>query len=219
MSLFGLILLGAPGSGKGTQATRLAETYGLQHLSTGDLLREEVRRGTVLGAEAKGYMDAGKLVPDGLILGMVRGRLEAGREKGFLLDGFPRTLAQAEALEGMLDAVGRRLDHVLFLDVPEDELVARLALRRSCPGCGRVYHLKASPPKADGICDGCGQGLIQRPDDTEAVVRDRLKVYASSTQPLVEHYEGRKLLRHIIALGDIGAIQAQLRAILGEPTA
>jgi adenylate kinase len=164
-------------------------------------------------------MDAGKLVPDALILGMVKERLEQGRDLGFLLDGFPRTLAQAEALEGMLAGVGRRLDHVLFLDVPEDELVARLALRRSCPGCGRVYHLKASPPKAEGVCDGCGQGLIQRPDDTEAVVRDRLKVYASSTQPLVEHYEGRKLLRHVVALGDIGAIAAQLRTILGNPAA
>ena len=217
MGLLGLILLGAPGSGKGTQAARLAQDYGVQHLSTGDLLRDEVRRGTPLGAEAKGFMDAGKLVPDALILGMVRLRLEAGRDKGFLLDGFPRTLAQAQALEGMLAAVGRKLDHVLFLDVPEEELVARLALRRSCPGCGRVYHLKASPPKTDGVCDGCGQGLIQRPDDTEAVVRDRLKVYASSTQPLVEYYESRKLLRHIIALGDIGAIQEQLRAILGVP--
>ena len=219
MGLLGLILLGAPGSGKGTQAVRLAESYGLQHLSTGDLLRDEVRRGTPLGAEAKDYMDAGQLVPDALILGMVRLRLEAGREKGFLLDGFPRTLAQAEALDGMLAAVGRRLDHVLFLDVPEDELVTRLALRRSCPGCGRVYHLKASPPKAEGRCDGCGQELIQRPDDTESVVRDRLKVYASSTQPLVDYYEARKLLRHVVALGDINAIQAQLRVILGEPGA
>jgi adenylate kinase len=219
MSPLGLILLGPPGSGKGTQAQRLAEDYRLQHLSTGDLLREEVRRGTSLGGEAKGYMDAGKLVPDALILGMVQGRLEQGRDRGFLLDGFPRTLAQAEALEGMLAGVGRRLDHVLFLDVPEDELVARLALRRSCPGCGRVYHLKASPPKAEGMCDGCGHLLIQRPDDTEAVVRDRLKVYASSTQPLVEHYEARKLLRHVVAVGDIGAIAAQLRTILGAPPA
>lgn len=215
MGLLGLILLGAPGSGKGTQAVRLAEEYGLQHLSTGDLLRDEVRRGTPLGAEAKGFMDAGKLVPDALILGMVQSRLEEGRDKGFLLDGFPRTLTQAEALEEMLSAVGRRLDHVLFLDVPEDELVARLALRRSCPGCGMVYHLKANPPKVEGVCDGCGQRLIQRPDDTEAVVRDRLKVYATSTSPLIEYYEGRKLLRHVIALGDIGAIAAQLQAILG----
>lgn len=219
MPPLGLILLGAPGCGKGTQATRLAGAYALQHLSTGDLLRDEVRRGTPLGTEAKGYMDAGKLVPDALILGMVRARLESGEGKGFLLDGFPRTLAQAQALEGMLGDTGRKLDHVLFLDVPEDELVARLALRRSCPGCGQVYHLKASPPKAEGTCDGCGGALIQRPDDAEAVVRDRLQVYASSTRPLVEYYEGRKLLRHVIALGDIEAIQTQLRAILGEPAA
>jgi adenylate kinase len=219
MAGLGLILLGAPGSGKGTQAARLAGAYALQHLSTGDLLRDEVRRGTPLGKEAKGFMDAGGLVPDALILGMVRARLEEGGEKGFLLDGFPRTLGQAEALEGMLDGLGRKLDHALFLDVPEDELVARLALRRSCPGCGRVYHLKVSPPAADGLCDACGQGLIQRLDDTEAVVRERLKVYAASTHPLVEHYEKRKLLRHIIALGGIETIQVQLRAILGEPGA
>ena len=219
MGLLGLILLGAPGSGKGTQAARLAEGYGIQHLSTGDLLRDEVRRGTPLGTEAKDYMDAGQLVPDAIIIGMVKSRLDEGRDKGFLLDGFPRTLTQAHALEGMLADTGRRLDHVLFLDVPEDELVGRLALRRSCPGCGRVYHLKASPPATEGICDGCAQALIQRPDDAESVVRDRLKVYAASTQPLVEYYEGRKLLRHVIALGTIDAIQSQLRVILGEPVA
>ena len=215
MSARGLLILGPPGSGKGTQAQLLAKSCGLQHLSTGDLLRDEVKAGSVLGQKAKAYMDTGRLVPDELLLGMVKGRLASDAAQGFLLDGFPRNLAQAEALDGMLKDLDRTLDLAILLDVPGDELVARITNRRSCPACKAVYHLKAKPPAKAGVCDACGGALIQRPDDTEATVRKRLAVYEESTRPLVDLYGKRGILRHVIALGDIPAIQAQLQVILG----
>ena len=215
MSAKGILILGPPGSGKGTQAQLLAKSCGLQHLSTGDLLRDEVKAGSALGQKAKTFMDAGQLVPDELLLGMVKGRLAAETISSFLLDGYPRNLAQAGALDAMLAGMGRTLDLALLLDVPGDELVARITNRRSCPACKAVYHLKAKPPAKEGICDACGAALVQRPDDTEATVRKRLAVYEDSTRPLIDLYEKRGILRHVIALGDIDSIQAQLRVILG----
>ena len=211
----GVLLLGPPGSGKGTQAQLLAASGGMTHLSTGDLLREEVKAESDLGKQARGYMNAGQLVPDALVLGIVKTRLEAGGKKGFVLDGYPRNLAQAAALDAMLKELGLALDLALLLDVPEDEIVARITNRRTCPSCNAVYHLKANPPAREGICDQCGGALVQRPDDTEAVVRKRLTVYEESTRPLIDLYAQRRILRHVIALGEIAAIQDQLRIITG----
>jgi adenylate kinase len=212
----GVLLLGPPGSGKGTQAQLLAASGGMAHLSTGDLLREEVKAGSDLGRQAQGYMNAGQLVPDSLLLGIVKARLRARGNKGFVLDGYPRNLAQASALDVMLKEMGLALDLALLLDVPEDELVARITNRRTCSSCSAVYHLKANPPAHEGICDTCGAALVQRPDDTEATVRKRLAVYEESTRPLIDLYAQRRILKHVIALGDIAAIQNQLRVIVGE---
>ena len=191
-----VILLGGPGSGKGTQAERLVARFGLPHISTGDMLRAAVAQGTQMGRAAQKSMEAGALVPDEVVIGVVRDRLtEADAKHGFLLDGFPRTIAQAEGLDAMLAAVGRGVTHVIFLDVPEDELVQRLAGRRLCRGCGKGYHVVFDPPKAEGVCDACGVELYQRSDDNEATVRNRLGVYRAQTEPLVGYYEGRGVLK------------------------
>ncbi len=180
-----LILLGAPGAGKGTQAKWIREEYGIPHISTGDILRKNVAEGTELGKEAKKYMDEGKLVPDELIIGMVKERLaQEDCKKGFILDGFPRTIRQAEELEKITD-----IDAVLNIHVPFDKLIERITGRRSCPKCGAVYHIKYNPPKKEGICDVCGTPLIQRDDDKEETVKNRLKTYEEQTAPLIEYYE------------------------------
>lgn len=190
-----LILLGAPGAGKGTQGALLTERLGLHRLSTGDLLREAVRRGTPLGEQAKTYMAAGELVPDEVILGLVReimgSRGSAGGRGagGVVFDGFPRTLAQAEALEALLSDLGQRLDAVILVDVPDEVLVRRISGRRTCPGCGRVYNVFYDPPADEGVCDACGGMLEERKDDAEETVRRRLAVYRAQTAPLVDHYE------------------------------
>ncbi len=180
-----LILLGAPGAGKGTQAKWISEEYGIPHISTGDILRKNVAEGTELGKEAKKYMDEGKLVPDELIIDMVRDRLSQDDCKnGFILDGFPRTIKQAEALEKITD-----VDAVLNIYVPFEKLIERITGRRTCPKCGAVYHIKYNPPKKDNICDVCGTPLIQRDDDKEETVRKRLKTYEEQTAPLIDYYE------------------------------
>lgn len=183
-----LILLGAPGAGKGTQGALLADRTGLARLSTGDLLRDAVRRGTDLGRKAQGFMEAGELVPDDVILGLVREVLET-TDTGVIFDGFPRTRVQAEALDGILDDTGRSLDAVLVLDVDDEVLVRRISGRRSCPDCGRVYNVYADPPATEDVCDACGATLVHRPDDQEATVRRRLQVYAAQTEPLIAFYE------------------------------
>lgn len=183
-----LILLGAPGAGKGTQGALLADRTGLTRLSTGDLLRDAVRRGTDLGRKAQGFMEAGELVPDDVILGLVREVLET-TDTGVIFDGFPRTRVQAEALEGILQDTGRSLDAVLVLQVDDEVLVRRISGRRSCPDCGRVYNIYSDPPATEDVCDACGATLVHRPDDQEATVRRRLQVYAAQTEPLIAFYE------------------------------
>jgi adenylate kinase len=206
-----VVLLGPPGAGKGTQARRLATRWSVPQIATGDMLREAVAHGTQLGLEARRYMDAGELVPDTVIIGLVRDRLsQPDGRKGFVLDGFPRTPAQAEALDRLLEAEGTPLDRVVLFQVPEDELVTRLSGRRVCRNCGRNYHITLSPPRVAGRCDACGGELYQRTDDEEATVRRRLGVYHRDTRPLVDYYRRRGLLTTIPGTGTMDAVHADL---------
>lgn len=185
-----LIFLGAPGAGKGTQGALLAEKKGLRRVSTGELLRDAVRKGTPLGEKAKGYMDAGELVPDEVILGLVREVLAADTNSaGVLFDGFPRTIPQAEGLDRLLAELEQRLHAVLVIDVPDDDLVKRLSGRRSCPNCEAVYNVYFEPPREPGVCDVCGGALVERADDAAETVRRRLEVYREQTEPLIAYYE------------------------------
>jgi adenylate kinase len=212
-----VILLGPQGAGKGTQAGNIAATYDIPHISTGDILRANVREGTALGLEAKRFMDAGDLVPDDVIIGMVGDRLgQPDAAKGFLFDGFPRTVPQAEALEQLLQEREQPLDVVLRLAVDEDEVVSRLTGRRTCTGCGAVFHVAHQPPKTEGVCDACGGELVQRDDDREDVVRNRLEVYRRSTEPLEEFYWNRGLLRDVEAVGTVAEVGERAAAVLAE---
>ena len=194
-----LVLLGAPGAGKGTQAKKLEERYEIPQISTGDILRRAVKEETPLGVKAKQHMEGGGLVPDEIVIGLVRERLrEEDCAPGFILDGFPRTVEQARALEGIT-----HMDAVVNIDVDLDILMARLTGRRSCPSCGAVYHMQANPPKEEGVCDACGGGLIQREDDNEETVRKRLDTYASQTMPLIDYYKDKGLLVNIVGEGGI----------------
>jgi adenylate kinase len=195
VSELNLILLGPPGAGKGTQAERLVEDFPVAYIATGDILRQAVRDGTELGRKAKQYMDAGELVPDDVIIGVILEAISAPEARdGFLLDGFPRTIAQAEALDRALDEHGRRLTAVLYIDVPDDEIVRRLSGRRISKS-GRVYHVEFDPPKHEGRCDVDGSALVQRDDDKPETIRKRLAVYHEQTEPLISYYEDRGLLR------------------------
>jgi adenylate kinase len=196
MAEMNLILLGPPGAGKGTQAERLQADFGLAHISTGDMLRAQVARGSDLGKEAQKYMNAGELVPDAVILGMIAGRIaEPDAREGFLLDGFPRNTSQADALASRLADSGRGLTGVLLIDVPDAEVVRRLAGRRVCLKNGHVYHVEFDPPKREDVCDQDGSRLIQREDDREETIRRRLEVYARQTAPLIDYYEEAGVLR------------------------
>ncbi len=211
-----LILLGAPGVGKGTQGALISKEYGIPQISTGDILRSEVKNETELGKKAKAYMEKGELVPDDVIIEMMEKRIKQDDCKnGFILDGFPRTVAQAEAFDKMLSKNGLELDKVILIDVPEDEIIERLTGRRICPNCGAVYHIKNNPPKVDGVCDRCGSKLIQRDDDREDVVRKRLEVYKESTMPLVDYYMKTSKLVKVDGTGDIEEIFARIKKILG----
>ena len=184
-----VILLGAPGAGKGTQAERIVAEFGLPHISTGEMLRAAVERGTEMGRAAERFMAAGELVPDEVVIGVVRDRLaEPDTACGFLLDGFPRTLEQAERLDEMLAQMGRAVTHAVLIDVPEEELVKRISGRRSCGECGKLYNVTFDPPRSEGVCDVCGGALVQRADDNEETVRNRLAVYRGQTAPLVGYY-------------------------------
>ncbi len=211
-----VVLLGPPGAGKGTQAKRVAAAFGLLHISTGDLLRDEVARGTALGQEAKGFMNRGELVPDEVVGKMLAKRLHSQQAAlGCVYDGYPRTTAQGNLLDGLLAELGRRVDAVLYLNVPDSELLSRITGRRSCPACGAVYHVAAQPPKADGVCDSCGGRLVQREDDREEVVRERLRVYREHTAPLLEFYRGRKILREADGSVAPDEVFKRLREALG----
>lgn len=202
-----VILIGPPGAGKGTQAASIKAKYPIAHISTGDILRENVKGGTELGITAKTFMEAGKLVPDDLIVGMMRSRLaEPDAKEGFLLDGFPRTTAQANALGRLLDEMSLSLDAVVLLEIADDEVVKRLTSRRVCSSCGAIYNVIAHPPKIEGVCDVCGGKVIQRDDDKESVIRNRLGVYHEQTSPLVEYYVKKNLLHRIDATGSQNAV-------------
>jgi adenylate kinase len=206
------IFLGPPGAGKGTQARVLAREWGVPHIATGDMLREAMAAGTPLGRQAKGYYDRGELVPDDVIVGLIADRLrQPDAARGFLLDGFPRTIAQGEALDRMLKDFGQALDAVLFFEVAEPELLRRLTGRRLCRQCQTAFHLVSAPPKREGVCDQCGGELYQRADDSEATVRNRLQVYARQTAPLLDYYRGHGLLTAVNGEGSVEAIQAAIR--------
>jgi adenylate kinase len=216
-----IVLMGAPGSGKGTQAQRLIERFGIPQISTGDLLREAVARGTPYGVRAKAAMDSGALVADEIVLGIIRERLaEPDTARGFILDGFPRNLAQAEALSAMLQAIGQPIDAVVLFEVDYDEVVRRISGRRSCSQCGRVFNIYSSPPGTPPHCDRCADHppLIQRRDDEEATVKRRLKVYEEQTRPLADHYAAQGLLRIVQADAPVDEVTARLISALQQPS-
>ena len=207
-----IAFLGPPGAGKGTQARELAREWSVPHIATGDMLRDAVAGGTPLGREAKTYMDKGALVPDPVIIGMIAERLtEADARQGFLLDGFPRTIAQAEGLERLLKDLGQPLERVVYFDVAEPELIRRLTGRRVCRSCGHSFHVVSNPPRREGVCDLCGGELYQRVDDAEATVRNRLQVYQEQTAPLLDWYTGKGLLASIQGAGTIGEINERVK--------
>jgi len=210
-----LVLLGGPGAGKGTQAERLSEILGIPQVSTGELFRENLKKETELGLLAKGYMERGELVPDEVTVGMVRERLSrADARKGAILDGFPRTIAQAEALEELLVEMDHQLAVVPNIQVPDDVLLARLAGRWTCRKCGAMYHQLFSPPQEEGVCDRCGGELYQRPDDTPDTQKHRIEVYKEQTAPLIDYYREKGLLAEVDGRPGIDKIQAELLEIV-----
>ena len=211
----GIILLGAPGSGKGTQAKKMTTSFAIPQISTGDMLREAVKNGTEMGRRAKVFMDQGGLVPDDVVIGIVRDRLrEKDCDKGFILDGFPRTIPQAQALDRTVEELGKEITSVLSLEVDEAEIMERLSGRRTCSGCGAMYHVRFNPPKAEGRCDKCAGTLLQRDDDKEETIRTRLVNYKKSTEPLIEYYRKTGKVHAVKASGDIDAIFADISRIL-----
>lgn len=211
-----LVLMGLPGAGKGTQAERIVEKYGIPHISTGDMFRAAIKEETPLGLEAKSYMDAGNLVPDEVTIGIVRDRLsKKDCEKGFLLDGFPRTVAQAEALEEITNELDRKIDYVLNISVDSDKLMQRLTGRRICQTCGSTYHVIFNPPKVEGVCDKDGGTLIQRQDDNEETVRNRLNVNMKQAKPLLDFYGDKGYLKNINGDQDIDKVFQDIDQLIG----
>jgi adenylate kinase len=208
-------MLGPPGAGKGTQAQRIVERYPIPQISTGDILRAAVKEGTPLGMKAKEFMDQGQLVPDEIVIGITEERLRAKDcDPGFVLDGFPRTIPQAEALEPILMKMEKKIDHVINIEVDSEELVRRLTGRRTCKNCGAMFHLLFQPPKKEGMCDRCGAALYQRSDDKEETIRTRLKEYEKQTAPLIQYYRDKKILRSIQGMGGPDQIFDQITCLL-----
>jgi len=210
-----LILLGPPGAGKGTQAQMIVERYHIPQISTGDILRAAVKEGTSLGKQAKTFMDRGQLVPDEVVIGIIDERLRASDcNAGFILDGFPRTTPQAEALQAILTKIRKSVDHVINIEVDLEELVRRLTGRRTCNNCGGMFHILFHPPQKEGVCDRCGGTLYQREDDGEETIRTRLKEYQKLTAPLIQYYQNKKLLRPIQGVGGQNQIFEQIIRVL-----
>ena len=212
-----IVMLGAPGAGKGTQAIMISEKFGLPHISTGDIFHSNIKNGTELGKEAKKYMDEGRLVPDELTVRILLDRVS--REDcagGYVLDGFPRTIPQAEVLTKELSAMGDAIDFALNIDVPDENIVNRMSGRRSCPSCGATYHIQYVPPKKEGICDECGNALILRDDDKPETVLNRLKVYHEQTQPLIDYYNAAGVLRTIDGTRDVDTVFNEICSILED---
>ena len=212
-----IIMLGAPGAGKGTQAKMIAEKCGIPHISTGDIFRANIKNCTELGAKAKEYMDKGLLVPDELVCDLVVDRIQqADCEKGYILDGFPRTIPQAEALENALNAIEQKLDYAIDIDVPDENIINRMSGRRACVGCGATYHVLFNPTKVEGKCDVCGESLILRDDDKPETVKKRLDVYHTQTQPLIDFYTERKVLVEVDGTQSMDKVFDDIMKILGE---
>jgi len=210
-----MILLGPPGCGKGTQAKILIDTFNIPQISTGDILREAIKKKSPLGKEAKTHMDQGALVPDPLVIKIIEERLkQPDCNRGFILDGFPRTVAQAEALDTMLSEMGTKLEYVFSIDVDDDELIRRLTGRRVCRTCGESYHIEFNPPRQEGRCDSCGGELYQRDDDKEVTIRNRLKVYRDQTSPLINFYQRKDVLHSVDGIGSIDEIKERLLTVI-----
>ena len=211
-----IVMLGAPGAGKGTQAKKIAAKYNIPHVSTGDIFRANIKGGTELGKEAKSYMDAGKLVPDELTVRILLDRVsEDDCRNGYVLDGFPRTIPQAEVLDKELNKAGEKIDYAINVEVPDEDIVDRMSGRRGCPKCGASYHIKYIPPKKEGICDSCGTELVLRDDDKPETVKNRLKVYHEQTQPLIDYYTKQGVLREVDGTVDPEDVFKAITDILG----
>ncbi|MBQ8085076.1 MAG: adenylate kinase [Lachnospiraceae bacterium] len=212
-----IIMLGAPGAGKGTQAKMIAAKYGIPHISTGDIFRANIKNGTELGAKAKQYMDKGELVPDELVVDLVIDRFkEDDCKNGYVLDGFPRTIPQAEALDKALTAIGENVDYAINVEVPDENIINRMGGRRACVGCGATYHVVYSPTKVEGKCDTCGGELIIRDDDKPETVKNRLSVYHEQTQPLIDYYTKKGIIKEVDGTVDMNDVFKAITDILGE---
>lgn len=211
-----IIMLGAPGAGKGTQAKKIAAKYEIPHISTGDIFRANIKEGTELGKKAKTYMDQGLLVPDELVVDLVVDRVnQEDCSKGYVLDGFPRTIPQAEALDKALSAMGQKMDYAINVEVPDENIIDRMSGRRACVACGGTYHIKYNPTKKEGICDACGGELILRDDDKPETVKQRLEVYHTQTQPLIDYYTKEGILKEVDGTQDLQKVFDDITAILG----
>lgn len=212
-----IIMLGAPGAGKGTQAKKIAAKYGIPHISTGDIFRANIKNNTELGQKAKTYMDKGELVPDALVVDLIMDRFkEADCENGYVLDGFPRTIPQAEALDSALSAQGESIDYAINVEVPDENIINRMSGRRACVGCGATYHIKYNPTKVEDVCDACGEKLILRDDDKPETVKNRLSVYHEQTQPLIDFYSSKGVLAEVDGTKDMEDVFNAIVVILGK---
>ena len=212
-----IIMLGAPGAGKGTQAKQIAAKYEIPHISTGDIFRANIKNGTELGMKAKAYMDQGALVPDELTCDLVMDRIaQDDCERGFVLDGFPRTIPQAEALTNALNKIGQSMDYAIDVDVPDENIVNRMSGRRACVNCGATYHIVFNPTKVDGVCDTCGDKIVLRNDDKPETVQNRLSVYHEQTQPLIDYYREQNILKSVDGTKPMDEVFSDIVAILGE---